>query len=183
MVPGDWVNLFSPGIWQVYRVLPIGYEMRFSLSERRRKSRRVIVFARRLVNADWRRSFKTGSCEQSLVHPLSAADDRRLKRVLRDDPELAAAFECYAPRPQGLIVNLTMRVPQVARLKFFCDQTLLPQIGAGLSVDEILKLLEESDLASFIGQFPINATLQLGCRDHEVRKGEFIMRDCRVLSS
>jgi len=183
MIPGDWVHLFSPGIWQVYRVLPIGREMRFSLSDRRRKLHREVVFARRLVNADWRRSFKTSCCEQSLVRPLSPADQKRLQRLLRDDVELRAGFERYAPRPLPLIVNLSMRVPNVDRLKSFCDQTLAPQIGSGMNMEEILKLLDQSALASYIDQFPINATLQLLCRDHEVRDGEFIMRDCRVLSA
>src|SRR5437868_546307 len=75
VVPGQWVNAHLwQGAWQVTRVLPIATEMRFSLSESRPKSKRVIVFLRRLVNAKWQKSFATQCCEQSLVTPLSVGD-------------------------------------------------------------------------------------------------------------
>lgn len=48
-------------------------------------------------------------------------------------------------------------------------------------MEEVLRLLEAADLARFTRKYPINATLQMVCRDHEVRDGEFILRDCRVL--
>jgi len=181
MAPGDWVNTYYSGIWQIYRLLPITHEMRFSLSERRRKSRRVIVFARRIVNAKWHRAFKTASCGQSLVTPLSADDRRRLDRLLQDDDGLRVAFERYKPKPIPLIVNLSMGIPDRTRLESFCAHTLSPAMASGVSMDDVLEMLDAANLTQFLQKYPIRATLQMVCRDHDVRDAEFVLRDCRVL--
>jgi hypothetical protein len=59
--------------------------------------------------------------------------------------------------------------------------TLLPAMIAGVSMEDVLALLEAADLTQFLQKYPIRATLQMICRDHEVRNGEFVLRDCRVL--
>jgi hypothetical protein len=53
----------------------------------------------------------------------------------------------------------------------------------GISMERVLTLLEAADLTQFLQKYPIRATLQMVCRDHEIRDGEFVFRDCRVLSS
>ena len=181
MAPGDWVNTYYSGIWQVSRILPISREMRFSPSERPKKSKRVIVFARRIVNAKWRRAFKTACCEQSLVMPLSPDDRSRLDHLLHGDEGLRAAFDQYAPEPVPLIVNLSMGISDRSRLETFCADTLVPAMVAGVSMEDVLRLLEAADLTQFLQKYPIRATLQMVCRDHEVRDGEFVLRDYRVL--
>ena len=181
MVPGDWVNTYYSGVWQIHRLLPIRYEMRFSLSERRKKSHSVIVFARRILNASWHKAFKTASCEQSLVSPLSVNDRARLGQLLEDDEELRIAFERYEPEPVPLLVNLTMGIPNRSRLEEFCRDTLSPAMVSGLSLEEVLGLLEDAGMSQFIQQYPIRATLQMVCPDHETRDGEFVLRGCRVL--
>ena len=49
------------------------------------------------------------------------------------------------------------------------------------SMEDILHMLHEANLERYIGKFPINSTLQMVCRDHEFRDGEFVLRACRVL--
>jgi hypothetical protein len=155
--------------------------MRFSLSARPQESKRVLVFARRIVNARWRRSFSTASCEVSLVSPLSAKDTAKLERLLREDEKLRLAFEAYAPEPVDLVVNLSMGVPDRSVLEDFCRKTLAPAMASGVQMDEVLRLLDEANLSQFLQKYPIRATLQLVCPDHEVRDGEFVLRACRVL--
>jgi len=181
MAPGDWVNTYYSGIWQVCRILPINHEMRFSHSERRKRSKRVIVFARRIVNAKWRRAFKTACCEQSLVTPLSPDDRTRLDCLFHDNEELRVAFDHYVPEPVHLVVNLSMGIPDSSRLEAFCADTLAPAMASGVSMEDVLILLEAANLTQFLQKYPIRATLQMVCRDHEVRDGEVILRDCRVL--
>ena len=178
---GDWVTSYTPGIWRVYRVLSIDREMRFSLSERRMKSRRVVVFSTRLVDAKWRRAFKTESCEQTLIHSLSGDDEKQLMQMLKEEPQLLKEFERYAPEPIDLIVNLSMRVPEFVTLEDFCRRALTPAMTSGMSMEDVLQLLQKANLDRCVGKFPINATLQMVCHDHEMREGEFILRACRSL--
>jgi hypothetical protein len=181
-VAGQWVNAPWQGVWQIIRVLPIANEMRFSLSENREKSRRVIVFLRRLVNAKWQKSFATRCCEQSLVRLLSSSDQTRLDCMLREDETLRNAFERYTPKPLDLVVNLSLGIPDPSDLQAFCETTLAPAMSEGISMDEALELLRSADLAQYVYKYPIKATLQMVCRDHETRDGEFVLRECRVLS-
>ena len=182
MAPGDWVNTYYFGIWQVYRVLPIKYEMRFALSDRRQRSKRVLVFSRRLVNARWQRAFRTACCELGLVTPLSPDDRSRLDRLLEKDQGLRTAFDHYSPKPVPLIVNLSMGIPDRSELEAFCETTLRPAMAAGLFMEDVLPLLDAADLTQFLQKYPIRATLQMVSREHEVRDDEFVLRDPRVLS-
>jgi hypothetical protein len=142
-----------------------------------------VVFARRFVNAKWHRAFKTACCEQSLVAPLSGDDLYRLNQLLHDAEGLRASFERYKPKPIPLIVNLTMGILDRASLEKFSSDLLSPAMITGISMERVLTLLEAADLTQFLQKYPIRATLQMVCRDHEIRDGEFVFRDCRVLSS
>jgi hypothetical protein len=46
---GDWVYSFRQGIWQVYRILANFYELRYSLTEPKKMSNRILVFSKRLI--------------------------------------------------------------------------------------------------------------------------------------
>jgi len=50
-------------------------------------------------------------------------------------------------------------------------------------MDDVLKTLDAAHLTQFLQKYPIRATLQMVCRDHEVRDAEFVLRDCRVIPS
>jgi hypothetical protein len=178
---GAWVRSYSPGVWQIYRVLRGFYALRYSLAERKVRSRQVFVFSKRLLSQKWKRAFGSGSCDSSYVKPLSASDMKRLDRLLLADPGLASAFDDYEPAPVDLIVNLSMGVPQRSRLRSFCNNVLQSKLRRGIDHDQILRHLEQADLAQVIGKMPITATLQLTSRDHETCNREFIFRDCRVL--
>ena len=181
LIVGAWVRSYSPGVWQIYRVLRGFNELRYSLADRKVRSRRVLVFSKRLLSQKWKRAFGGGSCDSSYVKPLSAADLKRLDQLLSASPGLASAFDDYEPAPIDLIVNLSMGIPQRSRLRWFCKSVLQSKLRRGLAHDQILGLLEQANLAQFIGQMPISATLQLTSRNHETCDGEFIFRDCKVL--
>jgi hypothetical protein len=178
---GDWIRAASPGVWQVHRVLSGFYELRYSLASTKRRSRRVIVFARRLVDDEWRPAFRSESCELSLTEPVSAEDSQRVETLLQTRPDLKRSFDDYRPDPIPLLVNLSMKVPDASVLRSFCEATLSLELEQGIPFDRVLQLLDQAGLGGSVGQMPSNATLQLGCRDHEVREGEFVMRDCQVL--
>ena len=181
MTSGNWINSYSPGIWLVHRVVPIGHEMRFSLTDRRKKSKRVMVFSRRIVDDKWHPAFKTECCEQSLVALLAADDKERLDHLLNQNVELKAAFGRYAPEPCPFFVNLSMRIPNFGMLESFCSDILTKSMALGLCMEEVLKLLESAGLSQFIAKYPINATLQMVGRDHEIQNGEFLFHDFHVL--
>ncbi len=177
---GDWITSYSPGVWQVYRILEGFNELRYSLDERKKRSKRVIVFSKRLVDAAWKPAFKGESCAHSLTAPVSLEVQRRVDDLLSAQPDIRSAFDAYQPEPTPLIVNLAMNVPDRARLEEFGTKVLERELVGGIPLDHALVLLTKSGLAPCIGKTPFNATLQLGCRDHEVRDAEFILRDWRV---
>jgi hypothetical protein len=74
-----------------------------------------------------------------------------------------------------------MNVPDRPHLEEFGQRVLARELADGIPLDRVLVLLTEAGLAQRIGKTPINATLQLVCRDHEIRDEEFILRDWRVL--
>ncbi len=180
MVVGDWVKARKAGVWQIYRILQGQWEMRYSLSSPRARSMRTTVFVRRLVNAEWQRAFSAECCDQSFIQPLSREEKKQLDEVLKDQ-RLRESFQRYSPKPIDLIVNLPMGVPDRRELDVFCKNTLSPAMDPGIAMDDVLKMLDEANLARFVSQYPITATLQMVCRDHEVRNGEFVLRSCKVL--
>ena len=181
LIPGTWARSYSPGVWQVCRVLRGFNELRYSLADRKVRSRRVLVITKRLVSAQWKRAFAAECCDASFVTPLTKTDRIRVERLLSANPRLAAAFGAYQPVAPDLIVNLSMAISP-ARLKSFCKSVLSAKLRRGLDHDGVLRLLERAGLAQFIGATPIGATLQLVCRDHELSGAEFIFRDCQVLA-
>src|SRR5690606_10948505 len=113
---GDWINSYSPGVWHVYRLLEGFNGVRYSLDARKKRSKRVIVFSKRLADATWKPAFRTESCERSLVTPLSPEVRRRVDDLLSADPGIRSAFNAYQPESIPLIVNLTMNVSDRGRL-------------------------------------------------------------------
>jgi hypothetical protein len=179
---GDWVTSYSPGIWQIYRIVPIVNEMRFSLADRRRKSRRVLIFSKRSLNEQWVPDFASECCSRSLVSTPTAEDRQRLQQMLIDNPTLLQAFDQYQPAAIDLIGNLSMRVPVFHRLEAFCTNVLAPAMTPGVSMEQILQLMKAEDLEAFLNKYPINATLQVVSRDHEMKDGAFIFRACRAFT-
>jgi hypothetical protein len=178
---GDWVRSYSPGAWQVYRVLGDFNEFRYSPDAPRVRSERVLVFSKRLVNDKWKRAFRAEVCERSLATPLPQKDRRRVASFLAADPGSGAAFDAYVPPPIPLTLNLTMAPPKLAPLRSFGATKLAKEIVEGVTLDRVLTLLGGAGLSQYVGKTPASATLQLTCRDHEVRDHEFVFRDWSVL--
>ena len=56
---GDWVTSYTAGIWQVYKIIDDFYELKWNLKEKKEKSKRVMVFSKRLCHNNGKRSFST----------------------------------------------------------------------------------------------------------------------------
>jgi hypothetical protein len=184
---GSWVKIGSlwPGIWRVSRVLSGFNESRWSLKAPITQSRRTLVFCDRIVNDDWKRSFKTQCCEVSLVTLLDADHSDKLASLLSTDLDLAKAFEEYQakPHPIDLIANISfggMSAEAIGQLSSACDQALRLRIEAGLTITEVLEALSDRDLLEYQTKIPRSLNLQLTCLDHEVRSNEFVFRKYRV---
>lgn len=178
---GDWVNSYTEGIWQVYRIIDGVNELRYSLDDKKKRSRRVIVFSKRLVDTYWKPAFAVESCERSMATAVTTDCIDQIDTFLAEHPNVKSAFESYTPEPIDLIVNLSMAVRDRSRLITFCETTLADETAQGVPLDRVLSLIQQTGLSQYIGKTPINTTLQLTCRDHEMKDGEFILRDARVL--
>jgi hypothetical protein len=103
---GEWVvSDYSQGVWRVFRVESDFYDQRYKLTEPKVK-RRALVFATRLVNDAWKKSFFTEVWSAALVHPLNEEQANRLGAALAADPDLLAKFDRYVPKPIDLVCNL-----------------------------------------------------------------------------
>ena len=186
---GDWVRIPSlwPGIWKISRVLTGFSEDRWSLDEPLKPSERTIVFCDRIVNDSWKRSFSHRSCEASFTRPLSTSEQEKIQTLLASDKRLGTAFEKYQASAKAidLIANLgfgALLEDEAREFPRICDKLLADCIGVGLTMDDVLGLLQSSWLDSHRGRLPQQMTLQLIAADHEVRQGRFVYRRYRSLA-
>jgi hypothetical protein len=186
---GDWVRMPSlfPGIWRVSKTLAGFKENRWSLGEPSIKSSRTLVFCYRIVNDSWKRAFSHQSCEASFVQPLALDELQRLQALILSGKELTKAFERYQIKnPKiDLIANLSLgglSDQSVDRFPNLCNEMLADRIKAGVTLDEVLMLLQTRGLNAHIHMIPRRVTLQLVSIGHELRKDEFVYRRYRVLS-
>ena len=182
---GDWVGSdYSRGVWRVYRVERDFYDLRYKLAEPKVK-RRALVFATRLVNDAWKKSFSTEVWSAALVHPLNEGQSHRLEGVLAGDPDLLAKFDRYAPKPIDLVCNLRFGpVPGgFDALSSEIDAFLGSRIAVGLSLDEILPLIASSGLSEYMNRNPGIGTLQLKSPDHLRRGDDFVFTSFQTLNA
>ena len=184
---GDWVRSYSMGIWRVWRVLNGFNELRFSLDAPKRPPSRTLVFAHRLVNNSWKRSFSKECAEASLVSRISPDEESIIQGLLESNTQLKKAFEKYRAENStlNLVVNVSLgQIPGSDReqLRAACDLHLGGSIENGLTMDEVLAALREAGYYECIGKTPIKATVQLISADHEVRDHEFLLRYKRILN-
>lgn len=187
VAPGDWIRVPSlfPGVWMVSRVLSGFYEDRWNLDTPKQISDRTLVFCDRLVNDSWNRSFSRECCEASYVKHLSEEDSTKLHPLVGDS-KLMTAFEKYraSKAPLDLIANISMgRLAghDVSIFQQLCSDMLSSRIASGVTIDEVLMLLRERDLEKHIAATPIQVTLQLTSKGHELRGNDFLFRTYRTL--
>lgn len=188
VAPGDWIRIPSlfPGVWLVSRVLSRFYEHRWSLDNPKQMSGRTLVFCDRLVNDTWNRSFSRQCCEASYASHLNKEDGTKLRALVGGDSKLMSAFEKYraSKSPLDLIANISMGKladHDVSSFQQLCSDMLASRIASGITLDEVLTLLRERDLEKHIAATPIQVTLQLTSKGHELRGGDFLYRTYRIL--
>jgi hypothetical protein len=117
--------------------------------------------------------------------PLIGRESRCCCRLTRT---LLAAFEKYQAKtkPIDLVANLgfgELSDKEASEFPRVCARLIAERIDAGLTMDDVLKLLRESGLDSYRRKFPQQVTLQLISRDHELRGDRFVYRGYRTLGS
>ena len=182
--PGDWVRSYSMGIWRVWRVLSGFNELRFSLDAPKKPSTRTLYFSHRLVNTAWKRSFSIECTDAG--HRVSPDEESRIQELLEPNTPLKKAFEkyCATHNSLDLMVNVSLGgIPgkDRERLRAACDLHLGASIEKGMTMDEVLAALRNTDHYDCLGKLPTIATIQLVSDNHEVRDREFVLRYKRVL--
>ena len=175
---GDWVESYSPGVWQVVHVLEGFFELRFHPDEPRRVSRRRLVFGKRLVDEKWRKAFKAEMAEAAVVHPLGDDQRARLVEYAGANPETLAEFEAFRPEMPDHIASLRLNVPQPVEVEGLRSAVAQAFSGIedGLTNDEMLERLARSPLAGHLSAGLSNVTVRFLCRRHEIRDGQFVFR-------
>jgi hypothetical protein len=104
-----------PGVWQVIRVLSGFYENRYSLTDRKKVSKRVIALGKRLFDESGNVAFALASCEQSLVNPVNGRIGALVRQTLSLSSDVRKSFENADLDPIDLITNLRMAVSDRSR--------------------------------------------------------------------
>jgi hypothetical protein len=181
---GDWVaSDYSRGVWRVFRVELNFYDLRYNVTEPKVRGR-ALVFATKLLNDAWKRSFSTVVWSAALVHPLNEEQSDRLLAALAADPDLLAKFDRYVPKPIDLVCNLRFG-PVPGGFEAFSEEveaSLGSRIAIGLCLDEILPLIASSGLSEYMNRNPGVGTLQLNSPNHLRRGDEFVFTSFRALN-
>lgn len=179
---GDWVRTYSPGIWQVTRQVPEHYEPRYSLDAPQKLAEEPLLVLKRVVGDKWKQALAMETASASAVRPLSKADTAKLQKLLKQDSNLAAAFESFT-QPLDLVLNLSFSLPKKSDFRAFKTEFEMAFAGPlqqGLTGDEILQVIMQSNYAGNFNDIPRSATLQFACNDLEVRQEHFIYRQLQV---
>jgi hypothetical protein len=175
---GEWVEAYAPGIWRVVSVLSGFFKLRDSLQEPKKIDKAVRVFAKRLVDDKWRKSFRIEMCDSGLVHGLSNQQQAKLTAYINDNPNVTAEFEAYKPELPGFGTavgfNLS-HMPDFAERLALID-TVFAGVDRGLTKDDILERIATSSLALCTSSAPKNTTVLFGNIGHELRNGDFVFR-------
>ncbi|MBI1372006.1 MAG: hypothetical protein GC159_04500 [Phycisphaera sp.] len=181
-VIGDWVEAYSPGIWQVIKTLSGFYRLRWSLDKPKRIQKKPIVFVKRLVDDHWRKSFRVESCDVAFVIPLSQEQRNRLDDYLKERPDVAADFKAYHPALPGFRTGLGFNItdmPEFEQRRALVD-SVFAGIEQGMTNDEILERIARSPLARYEQAAPKNTTVFFDNNGHELRDGDFVFRSYDV---
>ena len=175
---GDWVQSYSPGIWQVVRVLAGFWELRYHLRDRKRRSRRTVVFVKRIVDARWQKAFMAESCDIAHVRRLADPHREQLRNLLASDPGMLTEFDAYPLADLDFLMALTLKLPESQALEQFESSVLcaFDDIRCGLTNDEVLERLESSGVSSYVSHVGGNAMIRFVCENHELRDDQFVFR-------
>jgi len=181
---GDWVEVHSPGIWQVFRVVKGFSEFRYHLQDRKRVSRRVFVLVKRLFDENWKTSFAWEVSEISAVTPLRGETLGRALAQLEAEPRLLPEFAAFEPKDIGFMMSIRFNFP--APVDWDDLGRMVSKVFAGLESegcnnDDILGRIAGSDLRRFRADGMSNAMIRFFCRDWELRDGEFVFRAVDLL--
>jgi len=181
---GDWVKSYTPGIWQVFRVIQNEPRLRYSLNERKRGNRRPVIFCKRLVDECWKASFTGEICDPAVVQVLSSVDRARLDDFLSKNPDILDKFSVYEPRDLDSAMDLLLIVPDSIGkngIQSIANEVFADIEEEGLSNDEILERIDTSQLRDYVSPRVINAILRFLCKEHEIRDGEYVFRKVQVI--
>jgi hypothetical protein len=179
---GDWVRSCSPGIWQVVRVVPEHYALRYSLDAPQKLAEEPLLVLKRVVGDKWKKAFAPEVVGASAVRQLSKADSARLNKLLQSDDQLSQDFEKYS-QPLDLILNLSFALPKKSDFGGFkkeFEKAFARPLEKGLTSDGIVEVIASSKYASHFNEIPRNATLQFASKDLEVKRKHFIYRTLQV---
>lgn len=106
--------------------------------------------------------------------------------LLLSDGKLQKAFEQYREKNNRIdcVANLGFgKLSKKVADNFvnLCDEMFAARIGEGLTIREVLLVLQEHGVLGNMGVIPQQVTLQLTCINYELRGDEFVYRQSRTL--
>lgn len=175
---GDWVESYSPGVWQVVCILDDFIELRFRPEAPNRRSRRRLVFCKRFVDERWKKAFKAEVAEAALVHPLSEDQRTQLDNYIAEYPRTLGEFEGFCPEMPDHIFSLRLNLPQPVDVEKINQSVMntFTGIESGFTNEEVLDRLGSSHLGGYLSEGISNLTIRFLCRRHEIRDGQFVFR-------
>ena len=180
----QWVQTFSPGVWQITGEVPEHYQPRFSLAQKKELSQGPQFILKRFVDNKWKPSFETASAHSSLIKKLTKANHKKLEALMAKNPEWIDDFEAYdSPISNLLNVGFALeRKSDLKKLKAEINSAIADNLKSGMTSDAILKAIAASSFSDHCGEVPQSATLQFENTNFEIRRKNLIYRKMNVLN-
>ena len=182
---GDWVTSYTAGIWQVYKIIDDFYELKWNLKEEKEKSKRVMVFSKRLCHNNGKRSFSTEGCELTYIDLLDKEEINNVNTLFKETKKLEKDFNNYVPKLVNLVSGVEFSLPDNYSFDKFnsrINDLFDGKIDSGLTIDEINTIISKTELEEFKGKYPVDARIQIICKDHEIKNKEFIFREVKTFN-
>jgi hypothetical protein len=143
--PGKWVMSYSPGIWQVFRV--VKYKVRDVGS--RKEAEHTMVFSKRFISKSGKPSFSEECCELSLVEPIDDDVKRKLESFIAENPAAWKRFEAYEPKQIDMIYNARISIPEEKTVESFEKEIPKGTVLTDFEIEALLKELGVWDISGF----------------------------------
>ncbi len=168
---GDWVESYSPGIWQIYKNI----KHKSNIMPSRRPKEMVIVFSKRFLTESFQYSVTEESCNSDLIVKLDNEKISKLNKFISENKALYDEFQQYQPRPIGVVYNARIAIP---------DNMSTTEVENMISKD---RFFTDKDISPYLEELGFNTkkmpswTIQFFCDDHECINDHLAYKFHRVL--
>ncbi|MGD8567898.1 MAG: hypothetical protein PVJ39_07410 [Gammaproteobacteria bacterium] len=185
---GNWVTSYTAGYWKLVKIIDPFYVDRKDLKEEKRLKEDQIAIVARICTENFKRSFKTESCSIGFIEALDDEQVKKINAFLSENPKILKAFENYKIKNLNHTQSIDFALPQNMSDEWFSEianKILERVIESGLTNDEVLRKIENTELKKYKCEYPISPTnsIILVGDNFELKDKELLYRSYNLFNS